>query len=237
MTKPSLELGAQFSAPMPYPDPFSHEERCVIEEALRVGLERCFKRYPSLRQSPLDEVRLNAALDGELNSMMEDVSEPVPGFTSEVFNLIDRGRELCDHTGQLLEERPDLVLRRRKAPRNGMDPRYYALFIECKVVDRDRTMKRYVPEGLARFVDGDYAWAVTAALMVAYVDGDGYRLPGTLEGYLRKHATQSLKSDVALRDQPPAPAIYSTTHARSFAYRQGGGPGPIRVDHLWQRVR
>jgi hypothetical protein len=74
-------------------------------------------------------------------------------------------------------------------------------------------------------------------MMVAYVArGGGYDLPKTLDGYLRRYGKDEHKSAVLLRDKAPLPAIYSTTHARSFCYLEGGTPGPIRVDHLWQFV-
>jgi hypothetical protein len=232
-----MGLGALFDEKMPYPDPFSYEERCTIEEAVRVGLARSIARNPALTES-IDEVKITQALETELSSMMEDAKEPVPGFTSDVFETIVRGNELCDFKKEFLEKRPDLVLRRKKRPRRGMDFRYFGLFIECKVVDAQRTMTRYVLQGLARFVEGVYAWAVPVAMMVAYVDrGGGYGLPKTLDGYLRRHGKDEHKSEILLRDEAPLPAVYSTTHARSFSYLEGGAPGPIRVDHLWQFVR
>ena len=232
-----LNLGALFVEKMPYPDPFCREERRTIEEALRVGLRRCFARRPLLLAAPLNEVTITEALETELSSMMEDETEPVPGFTSEVFETIVRGNELCDHSRRHLEKRPDLVLRRKTRPRRGMDHRYFGLFIECKVVDENRTMAEYVVHGLARFVRGEYAWAVPVGMMIAYVDPrTRYELPDTLEKYMRKHADASLKSDVVLRDLPPSSAIYSTTHARAFLYEPEGHPGPIQIDHLWHRA-
>jgi hypothetical protein len=119
-----------------------------------------------------------------------------------------------------------------------MDYRYFGLFIECKVIDTGRVMSKYVQQGLARFVDGTYAWAVPVALMVAYVHGD-YALPHTLHAYLKNRKRddgQPLMSTMSLRDEPNLPEIYSTIHERPFSYLGGGVPGPVRVDHLWHRV-
>lgn len=232
----ALELSAPFTHRMPYPEPFSYEERCTIEEAIREGLKRSLVRKPPLQEEALDEVKITAALEEELSSMMEDESAPVPGFTSEVFETIVRGGELCDWRGMKLEERPDLVIRRKKRPR-GMDGRHFGLFVECKVVDADRVMYPYVQRGLRRFCEGAYAWAVPLALMVAYVDGQ-YQLPRTLAEYLQTQpAEHTLVSTVSLRDAPPAPEVYSTVHVRAFEYREGGSPGPVQIDHLWHRIR
>jgi len=230
-------LGFLFAVSMPYPAPFSYEESLIIEEAIREGLRRAFLRKPALRQAPLQEVDITAGLEEELSSMMEDESEPVRGFTSNVFETIVRGGELRDWRGMKLEKRPDLVFRRKKRPRRGMDFRYFGLFVECKVVGAKRVMYPYVQEGLRRITDGTYAWAVPLALMVAYVEG-GYKLPKTLGDYLGAQPIEDpLVSKVFLRDGPTKPAIYSTVHARKFQYEDGGIPGDIRVDHLWYYVR
>lgn len=232
----AVELGELFTVRPPYPAPFSHEERLIIEDAIREGLRRAFLRHPELRQAPLQEVPITVALEDELVSMLEDESEPVPGFTSDVFDLM-RGVELCDYRGEGLEKRPDLVFRRKKRPRRGMDFRYFGLFVECKVVDASRVMHPYVQRGLRRITDGTYAWAVSIALMVAYVDG-AYELPQALRDYLRDQPlTDPVVSEVSLRDQPPAAIIYSTVHVRDFQYEGGGAPGPVHVDHLWHYVR
>lgn len=233
----SMDLGALFDAEMPYPDPFTYEEHRTIELAVSLGLERSLQRNPALTETPLDEERITHALETELSSMMESETPPVAGFTSDLYETVGRGIELCDFERRLLRNRPDLVIRKRKRPRRGMDLRYFGLFVECKVIDEKRTMTRYVLEGVARFVGGAYAWAVPVGLMVAYVDrSGGYALPKTLDVYMRRYAQEEHKSDVRLRDET-LPVIYSTTHSRSFTYLESGAPGPIRVDHLWQFVR
>lgn len=232
----AVGLGSLFTHCMPYPTPFSYEERRTIEDAIREGLRRALLRDPTLRQVPLGEVKITEALDTELSSMMEDESEPVPGFTSEVFETINCSAALRNWRGDRLEKRPDLVLRRKKRPRRGMDYRHFGLFVECKVVDARRVMHPYVQEGLRRFLEGTYAWAVPLALMVAYVDG-AYQLPQTLAEYLRDRAVDDpLVSAVSLRDASPAPELYTTVHVRKFKYLDGGVPGPVHIDHLWHRV-
>jgi len=220
---------------MPYPAPFSQEEQLTIEDAIREGLRRAFLCNPTCLQSPLQEVPITVALEDELASMLEDESEPVPGFTSEVFELA-RGTELRDARSEGLENRPDLQFRRKKRPRRGMDFRQFGLFVECKVVDASRVMHPYVQDGLRRIADGTYAWAVPIALMVAYVDGN-YSLPQTLTEYLRDQpVADPVVSAVSLRDEPPAAIIYSTVHVRAFQYKDGGVPGPVQVDHLWHNI-
>lgn len=232
-----MTLGPLFTVRPPYPAPFSMEERLAIEEAVREGLKRAFTRDVGLQQAPLQEVAITTALERELASMMVDPSEPVEGFTCQVFETPVRGGELHDWTGTPIasEKRPDLVLRSKTRPRAGMDPRHFGLFIECKVVDRSRVMHPYVRDGLARFVDGTYAWAVPIALMVAYVQGP-YVLPGTLQKYLSSDpSTSPLNTTVSLRALPSAANVYTSIHARSFLL-DSTSPGPIAVDHLWYVV-
>ena len=67
--------------------------------------------------------------------------------------------------GSHIEKRPDLTL--YLTSRNPNFP----LVVECKIIDR-RTRKGvdlYCEEGLRRFIDGEYAWTNSEAVMLAYV--------------------------------------------------------------------
>lgn len=219
------------SAQRPYPDPLTFEELCAVEEALRVALEAILADQDIVR--PLDEVTVTRRLRLRLNEMLND-GRPVPGFTCRVFETLVVGNEEEDSTGAAQEKRPDLTVRRCGPHPVGVDRGDNALFVECKVIDSTRTMKRYVPDGLARFVVGTYARAVSIGLMVGYVDGP-YRLPGTLQRYLDR-ADCVVPARVALRGGSAAPLRFATTHPRPWSYPGGGAPGDIRVAHLWVSV-
>jgi hypothetical protein len=220
------------AARRPYPDPLTIEEYCAVEEAICVALERIFAEDHLPR--PFDEVKVNTRLAARLNQMLA-IGGPVPAFNCRVFETVVRGGEVENAEGTELEKRPDLTVRRAGDHPPGVDRAENALFVECKVIDKDRTMKRYVPDGLLRFVDGRYAASVTIGLMVGYVDGR-YALPTTLRDYLDREGCPC-PSRVVARSAPSSRGVYVTTHDRHTVYPGAGSRGSIHVSHLWVAAR
>jgi len=214
-------------APRPYPDPLTAEEQRAVEDALRVALTATLAEPDITR--PLQEVTVTHRLRDRLNTML-NAGQPVAAFSCSVFETVVVGNEEANVGGTAQEKRPDLTIRRCGVHRAGVHRGDNALFIECKVVDATRTMKRYVPDGLARFVDGTYARAVSIGLMVAYVDGP-YRLPGTLQKYLRSKGCKLPTH--ALHPAGSKGGLPVSVHPRGRPYPEGGMPGDIRVGHLW----
>lgn len=219
------------TASRPYPDPLTPEELYAVEEAISVALERILTERSLAR--PLDEVTVTHRLRQRLNEMLND-SQPVPGFNCFLFETLVVGNEEENAAGTAMEKRPDLTIRRCGPHPVGVDRGDNALFIECKVVDATRTMKCYVPDGLARFVAGTYARAVSIGLMVGYVQGS-YALPQTLQQYLDRPGCQ-VPAKVTARQSPSTRAMYVSVHPRSWSYPGGGHPGDIRIGHLWVLV-
>ena len=216
----------------PYPDPLTPEELCAVEEAIGRALEVILA--DRRLQRPLDEVTVTHRLRRRLNQMLND-GQPVPGFTCLLFETLVVGNEEENAAGTAKEKRPDLTIRRCGPHPIGVDRGDNALFIECKVVDATRTMKRYVPDGLARFVTGTYAGAVSVGLMVGYVQGP-YALPGTLQRYLDRSDCE-VPAKLTARHGSSARTVYDSVHRRSWSYPGGGRPSTIRVGHLWVLVR
>jgi hypothetical protein len=221
-------LAPRPGARRPYPDPLTREELCAVEEAIGVALEAILADRGRAR--PLDEVTVTHRLRRRLNEMLND-GQPVPGFTCRVFETLVVGNEEENAAGTAQEKRPDLTVRRCGPHPVGVDRGDNALFVECKVIDGTRTMRCYVPDGLARFVAGTYARAVSIGLMVGYVDG-AYALPTTLQRYLDR-AECGVPARVAPRPGPAMRPVYVTIHPRPWPYPEGGAPGDIRIGHLW----
>jgi hypothetical protein len=217
---------------LPYRCPFTRGELLAIEEALWLAWERV-----TVDADEVDEVNITSRLEGELGRMMNHEPPPVEGFTRETFETPVRGGELESFDGKKLEKRPDIVLRRAGLLRGVLDPRHCGLFIECKVVDKARPMSRYAGEGLLRFVDGTYAWAVNFAMMLGYAR-KGYELPAKLRKHLARFGGTYETVTGSLQPRAPQsgrPAVWETRHRRTFAYRAefSGQPGEIVVGHLW----
>jgi hypothetical protein len=162
----------------------------------------------------------------------------VKGFDRQVFCSVTREPKIRNYNYKHPDKMPDLFIRLVGRPislRNSQD----GLFIECKPVDTGHAVREhYCKKGLIRFIRGEYAWAMTNAMMI---------------GYARKGYTISPKLIDALKSPPkgissitlPRPcrqskagtnseAVYCTVHARTFKYGETGELAPpITIRHLW----
>ena len=102
------------------------------------------------------------------------------------------------------------------------------LFIECKPVDQKHPAgQAYCDAGLIRFVRGDYAWAMTEAMMIGYANSD--EKPTDKIG----PALDARKDKVLPIDVPRAcprsadkQSVAITKHRRSFSYPENGRQAP-----------
>ena len=111
--------------------------------------------------------------------------------------------------------------------------------MECKPVDLSHSVGvHYGAKGIARFIRGDYAWAMRNALMVGYTR-PGYEIMPKLFDSLKKRATEFEVKDLpaACKMSPPtafSAPVYITCHNRLFSYLENGQPAPpIQLRHLW----
>jgi hypothetical protein len=137
------------------------------------------------------------------------------------------------YDGSHLEKRPDISLHLTRRPSA------FRLDVECKLIDHPsgKTIGLYANKGLARFLNGEYAWATREALMVGYVR-DGSAIEARLTQFLARHKQND--PDPYNTDQLPAGVgdrvdLARSTHARTFVYplQSPSSPGPIVIWHLW----
>lgn len=177
-----------------------------------------------------DEAEVNALLDPRLNHYC--VTKPL---WKDLVHSVQRGRESMSYNGSKLEKRPDLSFIYLHGNRN------LPMVVECKIIDQpnNKSISDYCKNGIARFVCGDYAWANSEAIMIAYVR-DGTTVPSKLVPHLSKHAKfmpdpfETLSHPFARTDLHPT--IYQSEHQRCFCYLSvvsGDLPGPISLYHLW----
>jgi hypothetical protein len=119
-----------------------------------------------------------------------------------------RGKESVGYDGKRIELRPDLNVFLTGHHRS------FPLIVECKIIDRRRgktvsmyTVSMYLDDGLSRFLNGDYAWAMREGVLLAYVR-DASRADATLapimaEGGGVKYAV--LRSLEAMPEPPARP--------------------------------
>ncbi len=178
------------------------------------------------------EAELTAMLQDSLTDLLATAS--VHGFSAAVFGAPIRGQEIEDYSGLYIEKRPDLTFPRLSA-RPAIN--HNALFYECKILGRGRTLDDYIGEGVARFENGNYAWAMPQAGMIAYVaeaiwEGHGCE---ALSGRWT-HATNAAPHCPVVpteEDLSSLPVIAISIHARKFILRNGEVPGNITLRHIW----
>lgn len=167
-----------------------------------------------------------------LEQMREDPARSVPGFSDEQFGAVIRGGAVANYNHEKLTKQPDLTI--RLADRDKYDlGRYIGVFIEAKVVETG--VSKYANDGVRRFVDGEYAWAMRDGVMLAYQAQPTVQLK-TLRSHLRKKAelrTREVEGEV-LSEAPMEGVCASSLHERNWHYRDKTQPGDIRIWHLWR---
>lgn len=210
----------------------------IVEEALRVAWQRLRDRAPA--QFNLLSADEDVVTHGLYEILMEEVYNKglVDGFDEEHFTPVYREPKLRNFDGKHPDKMPDLHV--GLAGRSDVFMRTQdGLFIECKPVDATHTVgTHYGALGIARFIQGDYAWALVDALMIGYVSA-GYSLNPKLFEALRDRAEEFMvlkapKACTRSKASAFSSAVHITTHGRKFAYAGSRKrTPPIRLRHLW----
>lgn len=213
---------------LPHPA-LSSAIKVVIVRALISAWEHVLKEENDALA--LGEVRLTARLVRVLNRIRDEAG-PGSAFSARVFQTVVRGGELESFDGKHLEKRPDLVFRLLTVRSGVASSEYDGLFVECKVVDATHPVKAYWTKGIARFLSGDYGWAMREGLMIAY-RGDAHAIGTSLAPLFKKNNTT-----LVLLPPPAGSHECSVEHAvsrhpRKWTYRSGEAPGEIELRHLW----
>jgi hypothetical protein len=182
---------------------------------------------------------LASATEPEITAMLQDAlttllnSGLVHGYSPAVFGAPIRGQEIDDYSGEFLEKRPDLTF-----PRLSSRPtiNHNALFYECKILGRGRSLDAYVNDGVSRFQKGNYAWAMPHAGMIAYV-GDMSHEPNPKIALAARWEGSKLDPYAATKpvgeDKAVPPFVAISEHARAFTLRNGIPAGDITLRHIW----
>ncbi len=215
---------------------------------LRRVLLRAFEKLRD-RGFPLATEREDSVTAQLFNVLENDLRQTgeIAGFNSTSYERVVRHAEVTNYNGQKLAKTPDLSFKLRYA---GVEPRpvvssHEALFVECKPVDSGHGAgSAYCDDGLIRFVNGDYAWAMQDAMMLAYVR-DGRTIAKHLAPAL---AVSKRKKSLGIVGElqfcpgptavasPDAEAVHVTRHRRDFRWPDGKGLATdIIVYHLWHR--
>ena len=171
------------SVELPHP-PISLAVFLVVEEAFCAAWEK-LRTIPRVGFDLL--VADEDVVTQELYEVLYDEvfgKNTVDGFNHELFTTVTRESKVRNYDGTKLDKMPDLLVGMVDRPSNVKNTQDW-LFIECKPVDADHSVGvHYCDKGIIRFVRGEYAWAMTSALMIGYVRS-GYNISPKLTEALK----------------------------------------------------
>lgn len=203
----------------------------------------CEREFPLATES---EDGITAALRNVIENDLRP-SGSVKGFNCRTFEFVTRQSQVENYDRTKLTKAPDLCFKLRndeEEPRPVLST-HEALFVECKPIDKAHAAGgKYCDDGLCRFVDGDYAWAMEEGLMLGYARHDRtiskHLIPAMQKPErLDRLATLELPRPV---EQPgagaesSAEALHVSRHRRGFLWVGDEGPATdILVYHSWHR--
>jgi hypothetical protein len=228
---PGFLAAGPVAGQLPYPMMPAGTQR-VIRAALRHAWSIVRARAAKNELPTAPEAQVTTILQFTLNELLDDESEPVPGFSSNHFETVERGAEVVNYDGTRLEKRPDLRFRLQGRTPRVPDRTHYGLFVECKLLDSSHPLRLYASNGILRFVNGDYAWAMPHGLMLAYVRGTTPTRTDLMR--LLEDSKAQLNVLNSVLDTPEGEEIVQSLHARTWQYPASTNPpGPIELTHLW----
>ena len=208
----------------------------IVENALCAAWN-ILRTYP--REGFILQTANEDAITLELHEALYDrvfKSGMVAGFDANLFSSVERDSKVRSYDHKHPDKMPDLLIRlvgRPSGIRNTQD----GFFIECKPVDAAHRLRtHYCEKGLTRFIKGEYAWAMTTAMMVGYSKA-GYSVATNLAKVLRDWPQGTacvLEACPHSKASPNSEVVHSTQHARSFNYLGTTTRAPdITMRHLW----
>ncbi len=214
----------------------------LIRRVLLQAFEMIRERGYPLGTAKEDEITaaLRAVIENDLRQ-----KGSVSGFSRNTFEAVSRQGQVANFDGTKIGKSPDLCFKLRD---DGEEPRpvlseHEALFVECKPVDRTHAAgSRYCDDGLSRFVDGDYAWAMEQGFMLGYA-----RHRRSIAGHLMPAMKRTKRLDRLKTVELPrslahpgaaaradAEALHVSRHRRGFSWLGNKGPATdIFIYHSW----
>ncbi|OLE54055.1 MAG: hypothetical protein AUG51_10130 [Acidobacteria bacterium 13_1_20CM_3_53_8] len=222
---------------LPHP-PVSLSVFLVVENGIRAAWEL-------MRTDPRPGFDLLTAVEDEVTHelyqrLYDEVfnKNVVEGFDRQLLTDITRESKVRNYDGTNLDKMPDLIFGLVDRP-NVFRFSQDWIFVECKPVDSSHSVGfYYCGKGIIRFIKGEYAWAMTSALMVAYTR-TGYTVIPKLTNALQASSTDMHTLDFPYQCRkskagPSSEVVHITRHSRTFIYIETKRPAEaITIRHLW----
>ena len=166
-------------------------------------------------------------------------SNAIPGFDEQTFDAVSRHSGATNYLGSKLKKEPDLYFKLKPAFGLRILPTEYAIFTECKPIDGKHNVgSRYCDDGLNRFTEGDYAWAMQDALMIGFARNRtiARHLTQAMRQPARRCGIKTLQLPSVVKGPPwhRTEALHVSSHERGFSWAWGKGiAGTMEVYHSW----
>ena len=217
----------------------------AIDDAILLITHNAICRaFSLLRES---DFSLGAAHEDQVTQQLHWILEDrlrqngeIPGFDERVFRKVWRAPEVTNFDGKHPAKKPDLVFELVRGDTLVLSSQD-ELFVECKLVGTSHPVTTvYCNDGLSRFIDRDYGWAMQEGMMLGYVR-HGYSLSANLSSILARepyHARLGQPSPLEVVPDgdahPLTEELHVTIHNRDFQWPHGRGLAhPIRIFHSW----
>ena len=207
----------------------------VVKAARRAWLPIAEEERACRHGEGRNEVQLNAEMAIEMDALRR--LNLVRDFTADIFETPIADAPTRNFSGERIGTRPDITIRLRSLRPALANPMVDAVFIECKCLRESQNLGPYFKDGMRRFIDGDYGWAVQQAIMVGYLE-TGQVLPEDLEKRLMRNG-QDTEMNLVLDDRRrrvrPSGQRYLafTRHQRIWRHQNDDFPGDIELLHVW----
>ena len=223
----------------PYPN-WEEWQIQTIDEAIADAWNRVLQdaELPSGWMLTANEEAITERVHAALCRLLQD-GTIILGFSKDHFQDPHREASTTSHDGKQIKISPDLFFKRAAEKFTFSDPRQFGYFVECKIVDANHSVAKYCDDGVARFCEGKYAWAMQFAGMVAYI-----RVPPNPP--LQPHSSLSKalngKSKSARRNsgviQGPARCSFSKTAlgVEVTVHNRISNLPPITLRHIWLNI-
>lgn len=190
------------------------------------------------------EDEITAALRGVIENNFRQTG-CVPGFNRRTYDFVGRQGQVANYTLTRFTKTPDLCFKPRHdegEPRAVLSE-FDALFIECKPIDGSHAAgSKYCDDGLIRFVEGSYAWAMEEGMMLGYAR-HGRTIAKNLLPDMQAPARRKSLRTITLPKTVSHPkaaaavhaeALHASSHRRGFPWIAGKGPATdILIYHSW----
>lgn len=220
--------GIEFSLPHP---PIPQRTLLLICSVIK-------RAWQILSEDPPDNFDLQSADEDTITQVLVQIIEnylrkngEIAGFDTARFGRVSRDSKVPNFDNKHPDKMPDIFFDLKRDKYTVLSDQD-GLFVECKPIDRTHGLSScYCKLGLARFVTGDYAWAMQDALMVGYVKGQySFKQLATVLDDKKRSVNLKTITHSYINEH----SIYRSAHKRVFTWPEGHGAAcQISVSHIW----